>query len=130
VTIESPVMLIADDDRDMRESLAEYFEESGITVHHVADGKAAVDFAEQNQVHILLFDVHMPRLTGLEALFKIRKTHPDTPCILASAKLDDEIQRLGTEGNAFAILKKPDQLREIRNNVFAALKEHYDWSPS
>lgn len=122
-------MLIADDDLGMRESLAQYFEDFGLVVHTVGDGQAAADFFANNTIHILLFDVHMPKLTGLEALFKIRKLDPDVPCILASAKMDSEIERLGTEGKAYAILNKPAQIKEIRENVFAALKQSYDWQP-
>ena len=66
-------VLIADDDRGTREALGEMLATRGFRIVLAADGGEAVELVQVDLVHLVLFDMHMPRLTGLEAFAVIRQ---------------------------------------------------------
>ena len=66
--IETPSLLITDDDPGFRETLRVVFEPRGFRTLLAGDGEEALQIVHQEQVHVVLLDVHMPKLTGLETL--------------------------------------------------------------
>ena len=91
---------------------------SGFWTCQASDGLEAIDAIEHGNIHLALFDIHMPRLDGLGALERVRKAVPQLPCILMSAKLDDTILARAEQLRAQCVLPKPfsitDLLRTIR----------------
>jgi CheY-like chemotaxis protein len=71
--------------------------------------------------------MHMPRLTGLEALRRVKLFRPVLPCILISARLDESITQAALEANAYRVLPKPIGLRTITDVVAEALADVYHW---
>ncbi len=125
--LAEPRLLIADDDRDFRESLGEVFRRRGYVTEFAADGWEAVEIVRtQSRLHLVLLDVHMPRLSGLEALGKIR-CHVDTPlpAILMSAKLDRDIVQQAEAFEPICVLAKPFSLHDITTQVACLLREFY-----
>jgi CheY-like chemotaxis protein len=124
-----PKLLIADDDRDFRESLAEVFQRRGYTTRLAADGREAVDIVQNSrELHLLVLDVHMPRLSGLEALGEIRQVAAShLPCILMSAKLDESIIRQAEHLAIASMLAKPFSLRDLTMTVEQILADSYGW---
>ncbi len=129
--LETPSLLITDDDRDFRETLRGVFETRGFRTLLAADGQEALDVLSREQVHLALLDMHMPRLTGLETIQRIRQLPFDVvlPCILISAALDAAIEEEARRQHAFSILSKPVRLRDITGAVQQALIETYNWRP-
>jgi CheY-like chemotaxis protein len=127
----TPSLLITDDDRDFRETLRGVFEPRGFRTLLAADGEEALDLLAHEPVHLALLDMHMPRLTGLETIRRIRLLQIDVllPCILISAALDAAIEEEARRQQAFSILAKPVRLREITAVVQQALIQTYDWRP-
>ena len=125
-----PKLLIADDDRDFRESLGEVFERRGYSTRLAADGCEAVEIVQSSsELHLLILDVHMPRLTGLQALEQIRHiVESSLPCILMSAKLDESIVRQAKELRSASLLAKPFTLRAVTATVEEILRASYGWS--
>ena len=124
-----PRILIADDDRDFRESLAEVFRRRGYDTRLAADGCEVVEMVRQHTgLHVVLLDVHMPRLSGLEALSQIRQVLPSVlPCILMSAQLDEAIVRQAEELRTAQVLAKPFALRTLTGTVERVLSQSYGW---
>ncbi len=124
-----PNILIADDDRDFRESLAEVFARRGYTTRLAADGCEAVEIVRKHTgLHVVLLDVHMPRLSGLEALLQIRQSIASAlPCILMSARLDEAIVRRAQELRTTQVLSKPFTLRTLTGTVEQVLNQSYGW---
>ncbi len=125
-----PNILIADDDRDFRESLGEVFSRRGYSTQLAADGCEAVEIV-QNHVglHLVILDVHMPRLSGLEALTQIRHLSIVTlPCILMSAQLDESIVRQAEELQTSSLLSKPFTIRDVTGTVEHILRSSYGWN--
>ena len=123
----SPSLLITDDDRDFRETLREMFQTRGFRTLLAADGEEALQIVRASAVHLVLMDMHMPRLSGMEAIERIKQFRSRLPCILISGQLDDEIRSCV---QAFDVLSKPVSCAEVTKSVSAALKVTYNWSMS
>ena len=124
--IGTPQLLISDDDRDFRETLRTVFERRGISTVLAADGAEAVQIVREESIHVVLIDMHMPKLTGLEAIRKIKEIQMTVPCILISAALDDELREQAED--AFSLLEKPVHFQIVSKVVHAALKSAYGWN--
>ncbi len=125
-----PQLLITDDDRDFRNSLAEALSRRGFGLLLASDGCEALEIIRQQPVHLMLVDMHMPRLTGLETLASLRKLKFVTPCILMSGDLDegivDQAERLFT----VSVLAKPFSLKTITTAIRHILFDRYGWGES
>ena len=80
--LETPRLLITDDDPGVRSSLQDIFEERGFQTRLACDGQEAVSIVQEDQIHLVLLDMHMPRMTGLEAIHKLQQLAQPVPCIL------------------------------------------------
>ena len=107
MTSTTPSLLITDDDQDFRETLQAVFEPRGFRTLLAADGEEAVDIVRSNKVHLVLCDMHMPKMTGLEAIRTVHQMFKDLPCILMSADLDEDIVREAKSVQVFSVLPKP-----------------------
>lgn len=121
-------ILITDDDRGFRETLRGVFEPEGFRTLLAADGAEALDIVRSNDVHLLLLDMHMPRLTGLETLRIVKQMKSRLPCILLSAQPDEGLVRQAMQADAFSFLSKPVSRQTITSTVHLALAKTYDWA--
>ena len=124
--ITTPQLLITDDDRDFRETLCSVFEDRGFSTIQAGDGREAVRIAQEESIHCVLIDLHMPRLTGIEAIREIREIHLSLPCILISAELNDEIRNEAT--GVFSVMEKPVNFRQLTQTVHSALERAWGWT--
>lgn len=127
MAIESPTLLITDDDVEFRETLRGIFEPQGYRTIVAADGQEAVEIVQSEPIHLVLLDLQMPRLSGLEVLQFIKEFNALLPCILMSAGLDEAIRRQA-ERLAFSVLAKPVSGLHVRSLVEAALRLVYGWT--
>ncbi len=124
--LELPSLLITDDDLDFRETLRAVFEPRFRTIL-ASDGEEALDIVRRQEVHLLLVDMHMPRLTGLETMQRVKLLKSRLPCILLSAGLDEALERQARLAEAFSVLAKPVTRRELTSTVEAAMRRIYGW---
>jgi DNA-binding response OmpR family regulator len=106
-------LLITDDDRDFRESLAEGLNRRGFDTILAADGQEAIEIIKHESLQLIMLDIHMPRLGGLETLAEVRRFGMELPCILMSANLDDVILRQANSLNSTSVIAKPFSLKTI-----------------
>jgi CheY-like chemotaxis protein len=130
--LATPRLLITDDDRDLRATVAGVLRSRGFDTLEAADGEETLDIVSRQEVHLLLLDMHMPRLSGLETIRRLKQLDlvVPLPWILISAALDDEIIAQAREAAAFSILAKPFRLPELTGVVARALEQAYDWRSS
>ncbi|MFV0444962.1 MAG: response regulator [Planctomycetaceae bacterium] len=123
-------LLIADDDPAMRETLVEMLQPKFETID-VESGEEAIEVVEHREIHLAIFDVHMPLLTGIEALRLVRRLREELPCILMSANWTDPLRSEALSSQASAVLQKPMSRRELVTTVTTALDEAYPrlWTP-
>ncbi len=125
--IQSPSLLITDDDPSFRETLQVVFEPEGFNTLLASDGEEALEIVRTREVHLVILDMHMPKLTGLETLRLLKRFRSTLPCILLSARLDELIIKQARLAEAFSVLAKPITRRQLTGVVRLALKRTYDW---
>src|SRR3954451_8310327 len=119
-------VLIADDDRGTREALGDLLRAKGFDVVQAADGGEAVEIVQVNLVHLVLFDMHMPRLTGLEALNVLRQTlHKVLPAVLMTADATTELLRQAFLAQVFSVIPKPVNKNIVLHTLTQALAKVY-----
>lgn len=114
-------VMLVDDESDFVDTLAERLRMRGFRARAVTDGHEALALAEQDPPHLMIVDVMMPGLGGLEVLKRVKKTLPDTRVILltgvGSTKEGIEGMRLG----AFDYLMKPVNIQVLIDKMHEAL---------
>ncbi|MCO8270471.1 SpoIIE family protein phosphatase [Actinoplanes sp. TRM 88003] len=125
-------VLVADDNADMRDYLTRLLHSAGHQVHAVGDGQAALEAARARHPDLIVSDVMMPRLDGLELVAALRADPrtAGTPVLLLSARAGQEASIEGLEAGADDYLVKPfssaELLARVRANVeLARLRNHH-----
>ncbi len=118
-------VLLADDDAELGAMLKEYLEREGFAVTLVHDGEAAARAALSGGHQIVVLDVMMPKLDGVEALRRIRQSSPPfnrVPVIMLTARGDDVDRIVGLELGADDYVPKPCTPRELVARLRAILR--------
>jgi two-component system OmpR family response regulator len=116
-----PKILVVDDDPHIRGVLAFALERAGMAVAEAADGRAALDAARRERPDVIVLDVMMPEMDGIETCRRLRQ-ESDVPVIFLSSR-DEEVDRvLGLELGADDYVTKPFSPREVVARVRALLR--------
>ncbi|HRA78478.1 MAG TPA: response regulator transcription factor, partial [Burkholderiaceae bacterium] len=116
-----PSVLIVDDDVELSELLREYLQQEGFDTDAVHDGESGVARALEGAYDIVVLDVMMPRLDGVEALRRIRLASR-VPVLMLTAKGDDVDRIVGLELGADDYVPKPCTPRELAARLRAILR--------
>jgi CheY-like chemotaxis protein len=114
-------VLIADDDRNIREYCRRELEDEGYRVVAARDGEEAFRLAEETCPDVVILDLSMPGIDGLETLARIRSAQPDLPLVLFTSFYDVCV-RDERSGAATACVEKCADLAELKRTVAAALQ--------
>ena len=114
-------VLIADDEAQIREILRIYFEKEGFKVVEAADGAAAIIQVQASKPDIVVLDIMMPVLDGLEVCRQVRKIS-DIPIIMLTAKDEDDDRILGLEIGADDYITKPFSVKEIDARIQSVIR--------
>ena len=114
-------VLLADDDIELSGMLAEYLEREGFAVTAVHDGESAARLAGGGAYQIVVLDVMMPRIDGVEALRRIRQASR-VPVIMLTARGDDVDRIIGLELGADDYVAKPFSPNELIARARALLR--------
>lgn len=123
----TPSLLITDDDAALRETLGGIFQPRGFRILLAGDGEEALHIIGREPVHLVLLDIHMPRLSGLETLRRLREIQFRSPCILLSACWDEALREQARLAEAFSVLSKPVSRLQLTSTVDSALQRAYGW---
>ncbi len=116
-------ILVVDDDREIVDSISIYLMAEGYNVIKAYDGPSALDAAIQQNVHLIVLDIMMPRMDGIETLMSLRKTK-NIPVILLSAKSEDADKILGLTAGADDYVTKPFNPAELMARVKSQLRRY------
>ena len=114
-------VLIIDDDVELANLLREYFESEDLRVRLAHDGRAGLDQARQPGVDLIVLDVMMPELNGMEVLRELRKESA-IPVIMLTARGDDTDRISGLELGADDYMPKPCNPRELLARIRAVMR--------
>ena len=116
-------ILVCDDDREIVEAIEIYLTKEGYHVIKAYDGVEAMEKLQENEIHLLLIDVMMPRLDGLRATLKIRE-NSSVPIIILSAKSEDNDKIIGLDVGADDYITKPFNPLELTARVKSQLRRY------
>lgn len=125
--VEAPRLLVTDDDVNLRETVRDVLEPRGFQAVLAGDGEEAIRIVQRETVHVVLLDMHMPKLTGLETIRRVKQLRALLPCILMSARLDDTLIEQARQAQADSVLPKPLSLPRLVMEVCRALHQAYNW---
>ncbi len=117
-------LLVADDDDAFRRALCEIFSPF-FRLIEASSGEEAMDLAVREEVHLALFDMHMDRLTGLEAFKQLKTLHVIAPCILMTADYTEALREDAEQAEVFTVLRKPVTRRDLFESVACAVESVY-----
>ncbi len=118
-------VLITDDDADYREALRELVEPEGYRTLLASSGEEALDIVREQSIHIALFDMHMPRMTGLEAVEIVHQINAVLPCILVTADPSADVMRQAFRVRAYSVLPKPVSKSILLYTMVCAMMKVY-----
>jgi two-component system response regulator (stage 0 sporulation protein F) len=110
-------IMIVDDQKGVRRLLEELFKREGWEVYAAADGKEAIEKVGQFQPSILLIDMKMPNMNGLEASQKILEKHQGLAIIMMTAYGEMEVVKRALESGVRKCITKPFDILYLRDEV-------------
>ena len=119
-------ILVVDDDKEIVESIEIYLRNEGYKVLKAYDGLEALDILTNEEIHLILMDIMMPKLDGIKATIKIRQ-EKNIPIILVSAKGEDTDKILGLNIGADDYITKPFNLLELIARVKSNLRRYMNF---
>jgi len=113
-------ILIVDDERSMREFLKILLEKDGHSVQTAAEGNAALELIGEHDFNLVITDIRMPGISGLELLARLKKIQPGLPVIMITAFASPEDAVAAMKEGAFDYITKPFKVEEIKRIIDAA----------
>jgi two-component system response regulator AtoC len=115
-------ILVVDDEEVLRSLYAEALSEAGYLVFKAASGEDALMKIKKVNFHLIVTDLNMPGISGLDLLKNVKETKPDTQVILLTSHMDLQLAGNATKLGLFWYLVKPlDDLNDLVNKVGEAI---------
>jgi CheY-like chemotaxis protein len=111
-------ILVIEDDEEMSALLKDVIEEEGYKTASVNNGSEAFHRLAKESFDLIITDVRMPGLTGLDILPGIKRLQPKAPIIVITAFGSEEVQRKALERGADAYLEKPIHFPKLRTLIY------------
>ena len=116
-------ILVVDDDREIVDSIGIFLSGEGYKVFKAYDGLEALATLSENEVHLMILDIMMPKLDGIKTLMKLRESR-NIPVILLSAKSEDNDKIFGLTAGADDYVTKPFNPSELMARVKSQLRRY------
>lgn len=116
-------ILIVDDEKEIRDAIGIYLRGEGYRVYKANDGLDALQVLSENKIHLVILDIMMPRLDGVQTCLKIREER-NIPIIMLSAKSEDSDKILGLNIGADDYIVKPFNHLELVARVKSQLRRY------
>lgn len=116
-------ILVVDDDRSALEPLSDFLEMEGYRVLRTASGQEALNILQDQPVDLVLTDLRMPDVDGLDVLAESRRLHPETPVIVMTAFASMETTIDAIQKGAYDYISKPFKLNHVRVVIRRALDQ-------
>ncbi len=116
-------ILVCDDDKEIVDAIEIYLQQEGYQIFKAYDGEQAIRMLDEQEIHLLIIDVMMPKLDGIRATLKIRE-ESSIPIIILSAKSEDADKILGLNIGADDYVTKPFNPLELVARVKSQLRRY------
>ena len=116
-------LLICDDDRDIRNALKIYLAGEGYKIFEAENGSEALEIVSEEEIHLILMDIMMPKMDGVSATMKLRE-NSNAPVIFLTAKSEDNDKIFGLTAGADDYITKPFNPMEVIARVKDQLRRY------
>lgn len=116
-------ILICDDDKTIVDAIEIYLKNEGYKIFKASNGIEALEIIEENEIHLIIMDIMMPKMDGLRATMKIREEN-NIPVIMLSAKSEDTDKIIGLNMGADDYITKPFNPLELIARVKSQLRRY------
>lgn len=123
-------LLIVDDEKDVRDTLTEFFAEKGFEAHSASSGAEAIRLLKVLRPHLILLDVKMPEMSGIETLRKIRELDREVGIIMVTGLHDERIGRESLKYGASDYITKPIDLHYLETSIMEKIQVMLGSRPS
>ena len=117
-----PRILVVDDDANVRKLLLRYLVDMQYDVDEAPDGESALEQIDRCRPDMVLLDIVMPGIGGIEVLKTVHQLHPDLPVIMLSGLADEGLARETLKLGAFDFFLKPFDLATVEAHVSTKLE--------
>jgi CheY-like chemotaxis protein len=117
-------ILLVDDEPSLRRVMSRSLVRAGFDVTQAPNGAVALELARAQEFDVVISDVRMPKMGGLELLDRLQRELPDLPVVLVSASNELESRRQALSLGAFDFLRKPLELRKLHEAALRAVAAH------
>ncbi|KOA21509.1 transcriptional regulatory protein SrrA [Clostridium homopropionicum DSM 5847] len=121
--MEKETILVVDDEKEIRRLIEIYLNSEGYNTLLAGNGEEALKILERNEVHLIVLDIMMPKMDGIEACLKIREDK-NMPIIMLSAKSEDMDKILGLTTGADDYVTKPFNPLELVARIKSQLRRY------
>lgn len=115
-------VLVVDDEKNIRETLKDVLEDEGYQVLVAEDGKQAVDILKKDHIDVMLLDLWLPKIGGMEVLDRVKRQYGEVEIIIISGHGTIDTAVKATKIGAFDFIEKPLSLERVLNVVDHAVK--------
>ena len=117
----SELVLVAEDEKELNTMIRDYLSTMGYSVVQAYDGKAAIDLFQKEQPDLIVIDIMMPGIDGIDVTRRIRETS-QVPIIMLTARTTENDKVLGLDIGADDYVTKPFSLKELAARIRAVLR--------
>ena len=122
--MEAYHILIVEDDKEIREGIEIYLKNQGYVVFQAADGLEGLKKIEEEEIHLAIVDIMMPRMDGITMMMKVRELGYEFPVIMLSAKSEEVDKIMGLNMGADDYVTKPFTTMELLARVNSHLRRY------
>ncbi len=118
-------VLVVDDEEDLTWSIAKHLskDKDKYNLNTVNSGADALDLLKKKSIELVISDIRMPEISGLDLLMKIRENYPETKVIIMTAYGSSEIQQEANERGCFRYIEKPFEINDLRQMILDIVSE-------
>lgn len=118
-------ILVVEDDKIIREGICEYLSEFGYEMYEAEDGRKALDIFKDKDINLIILDIQIPLLNGLEVLKEVRK-ESKIPILMLTAFSDEEYKISAFSSLADGYIEKPFSLPVLKVRIDSLIKRYYN----
>jgi DNA-binding response OmpR family regulator len=121
-----PKILLVDDEQEFVQTLSERLKTRNLESTVVYDGEQALELVEQDQPDVMVLDLMMPGIGGIEVLRRLKRTHPNIEVIILTGHGSEQEEQLAADLGAFAYLQKPvniEVLAQVMREAYQKVNE-------
>ena len=114
-------VLVIDDELSLCEVIKDFLDSLGYQTYMAIDAIQGLEMIEREKPDVVLLDILMPEVSGLECLQRIKKSRPNTIVIIISGMQDEELAKSAIRHGAYDYITKPFDLDFLENNLLARI---------